>query len=53
MINEANASSSACRLWRIHQVETSARPSNIFIITENLARVKIANPYPPKVDNTY
>jgi len=23
MINEANASSSACRLWRIPQVETS------------------------------
>jgi hypothetical protein len=26
MINEANASSSACRLWRIYQVETSAPP---------------------------
>jgi hypothetical protein len=26
MINEANASSSACRLWRICQVETSAPP---------------------------
>ena len=26
MINEANESSSACRLWRIHQVETSTRP---------------------------
>jgi hypothetical protein len=27
MINEANASSSACRLWRIPQVETGAPPS--------------------------
>jgi hypothetical protein len=27
MINEANASSSACRLWRDHMVETSAPPS--------------------------
>ncbi len=26
MINEANASSSACRLWRVHMVETSAPP---------------------------
>jgi len=30
MINEANASSSACRLWRVHMVETSAPPSKIF-----------------------
>jgi len=28
MINEANASSSACRLWRISQVETGAPPSS-------------------------
>jgi len=27
VINEANASSSACRLWRVHMVETSAPPS--------------------------
>jgi hypothetical protein len=26
MINEANEPSSACRLWRIHQVETGAPP---------------------------
>jgi len=26
VINEANEPSSACRLWRIHQVETSTRP---------------------------
>jgi len=26
MINEANEPSSACRLWRISQVETSAPP---------------------------
>jgi hypothetical protein len=26
MIYEANASSSACRLWRVHLVETSAPP---------------------------
>ena len=26
MINEANASSSACRLWRVHMVETSTPP---------------------------
>lgn len=28
MINEANEPSSACRLWRISQVETSAPPAN-------------------------
>jgi len=28
MINEANVTSSACRLWRIFQVETSAPPSD-------------------------
>ena len=28
MINEANASSSACRLWRVSQVETSTPPTN-------------------------
>jgi 4-hydroxy 2-oxovalerate aldolase len=28
MINEANASSSACRLWRIGQVETSTPPTS-------------------------
>ena len=28
MINEANASSSACRLWRVHMVETSTPPSD-------------------------
>jgi hypothetical protein len=27
MINEANEPSSACRLWRIYQVETSTPPS--------------------------
>src|SRR5690349_17622632 len=27
MIYEANASSSACRLWRVHMVETSTPPS--------------------------
>jgi len=26
MINEANEPSSACRLWRIYQVETSTPP---------------------------
>jgi len=35
MINEANASSSACRLWRVHMVETSAPPqANILIIAD-------------------
>src|ERR1051325_7467069 len=28
MINEANEPSSACRLWRIYQVETSTRPKS-------------------------
>ena len=28
MINEANASSSACRLWRFRQVETSTPPKS-------------------------
>lgn len=32
MIYEANASSSACRLWRIFQVETSTRPSGSYSI---------------------
>jgi hypothetical protein len=44
MINEANASSSACRLWRVHMVETSAPPSKIFgnsIILQSAARVKL------------
>jgi len=27
MINEANGSSSACRLWRVSQVETGTPPS--------------------------
>jgi len=37
MINEANASSSACRLWRVHMVETSAPPqANIHIIADFL-----------------
>jgi len=27
MINEANEPSSACRFWRIYQVETSTPPS--------------------------
>jgi len=28
MINEANEPSSACRLWRIYQVETSTPPTS-------------------------
>lgn len=40
MIYEANASSSACRLWRIFQVETSTRPSGSYIIGNFPARVK-------------
>jgi hypothetical protein len=39
MINEANASSSACRLWRVHMVETSA-PPHFYIIVECAAPVK-------------
>jgi len=30
MINEANEPSSACRLWRISQVETSTPPKTTF-----------------------
>ena len=44
MIYEANASSSACRLWRVHLVETSAPPSKISgnsIILQFPSRVKL------------
>lgn len=42
MINEANASSSACRLWRVHMVETSAPPAQFSkaIILQLALRVK-------------
>jgi hypothetical protein len=38
MIYEANASSSACRLWRIPQVETSAPPLTDMVIIARFAR---------------
>jgi hypothetical protein len=38
MINEANASSSACRLWRVPQVETSAPPLTDIVIIARFAR---------------
>jgi hypothetical protein len=45
MINEANASSSACRLWRIFQVETGAPPkANKYIFACPLPPVKIGSP---------
>jgi len=44
MIYEANASSSACRLWRNFQVETSTRPSGSCIIGVYTNRVKRALP---------
>jgi hypothetical protein len=37
MINEANASSSACRLWRVHMVETSAPPTDDAVIIARFA----------------
>jgi hypothetical protein len=43
MINEANASSSACRLWRVHMVETKCAPIQNFgehIILQFAAWVK-------------
>jgi hypothetical protein len=42
VIYEANASSSACRLWRLSQVETGAPPShtNNTIIDANAGGVK-------------
>jgi len=45
MFYEANASSSACRLWRLFQVETGAPPSmcDINIIQINRPKVKWAN----------
>ncbi len=48
VINEANEPSSACRLWRISQVETSAPPANFFTLTFSPRAVKprayFANP---------
>jgi len=44
MINEANASSSACRLWRISQVETGAPPkANEYIFARCVLLVKICS----------
>ena len=43
MINEANASSSACRLWRISQVETGAPPTRQNIISQATVGVKCVN----------
>ena len=43
MINEANASSSACRLWRIPQVETGAPPSNRQEYNPSIRRVGQVN----------
>lgn len=40
MINEANEPSSACRLWRIFQVETSTPPNSNRIIPQIPTRVK-------------
>jgi hypothetical protein len=42
MINEANESSSACRLWRISQVETSTPPASKQIIAGQRLEVKLA-----------
>ena len=41
MINEANEPSSACRLWRIFQVETSTPPNSKLIIPHMGRRVKV------------
>jgi len=46
MINEANASSSACRLWRFRQVETSTPPSGKDIIGHPDTAVKAASKNP-------
>jgi len=40
MINEANEPSSACRLWRVHLVETSTPPSSSSIFVEIVRGVK-------------
>lgn len=41
MINEANEPSSACRLWRVSQVETSTPPSvGLEKVDQNGAGVK-------------
>jgi len=39
MIYEANASSSACRLWRVHMVETSTPPAIGMVIIRNFLRL--------------
>jgi hypothetical protein len=43
MINEANGSSSACRLWRVPQVETSTPPDSTENMDEKSAEVKSDN----------
>src|SRR6266702_226431 len=43
MINEANEPSSACRLWRISQVETGAPPATRPIIADDPTGVKAAS----------
>jgi len=41
MINEANASSSACRLWRVPRIETGTPPNaNVYILAPKLHKVK-------------
>ena len=40
MINEANASSSACRLWRISRIETGTPPKLSDIIIQQLFDVQ-------------
>ncbi len=53
MINEANASSSACRLWRIPQVETGAPPSVKQIIHCQPVSVKVTTAIKTKKRNGF
>ncbi len=45
MINEANEPSSACRLWRIYQVETSTPPFGRIILRYSCRAVKVKPRY--------
>jgi len=40
MIYEANASSSACRLWSVHLVETSTPPTDLAFLSSAIKPVR-------------
>jgi len=52
MINEANEPSSACRLWRVFQVETSTPPNRRFNMADPCQRIKQWMKRQPSAPNT-